>query len=61
MPDERSSPSGGWRSVYDAMETDTSVEPSERSCPDCGRPSEHLFRDVYHCDEHGYWNDRDEP
>ena len=38
MPSERSSPSGGWREVYDAMDADASVEEPQPCCV-CGRPS----------------------
>lgn len=38
MPGERSSPSGGWREVYDAMNVDPAAE-EPQPCRVCGRPS----------------------
>lgn len=53
MPDERESPSTGWREVCEAMDADTAVEEPTHSCPDCARTCENVLRDVYECPEHG--------
>ncbi|WP_266079236.1 hypothetical protein [Haladaptatus caseinilyticus] len=55
MPDDRTSPSGGWREVYGAMEVDTSAEAPANPCPDCGVESRCIFRRVFECDDHGVW------
>lgn len=55
MVDERSSPSGGWEDVYDAMESDTAAEGPARPCPDCGAESARVFRRVFRCSDHGFW------
>jgi hypothetical protein len=53
MVDERESPSAGWRGVYREMDADTGIEEATAPCPDCGRTSENVARDVYDCEEHG--------
>ncbi|NEU58446.1 hypothetical protein [Halorussus sp. MSC15.2] len=53
MPDERQSPSAGWREVYHEMEATADVEDATHPCPDCGRTAENVARDVYDCEEHG--------
>lgn len=53
MPDERESPSAGWREVYHEMEATTDAEDTTHLCPDCGRTCENVLRDVYECEEHG--------
>ncbi|WP_135824901.1 hypothetical protein [Halorussus ruber] len=53
MVDERESPSAGWREVYREMDADTRIEEATARCPDCGRTSENVARDVYDCEEHG--------
>ncbi|MFB9805476.1 hypothetical protein ACFFQF_08935 [Haladaptatus pallidirubidus] len=55
MPDERTSPSSGWKEVYDAMETDTSAESPANPCPTCGSESNRVFQRVFECEEHGVW------
>ncbi len=55
MPDERTSPSGDWQTVYEKMEVDASPEGPVHPCPNCGRESERVFRRVFECDEHGAW------
>lgn len=57
MPDDRSSPSAGWREVYAEMGVDTSIEDDEEACPECGRRSPRIYRTVFHCERHGYWED----
>ncbi|WP_132059034.1 hypothetical protein [Halorussus amylolyticus] len=53
MPDERESPSAGWRETYREMGADTSAEEATARCPDCGRACRNVTRDVYDCGEHG--------
>lgn len=53
MPDERESPSAGWRDVCREMDAATDVEEATRRCPDCGRTCPNVLRDVYECDDHG--------
>ncbi|WP_276280272.1 hypothetical protein [Halorussus caseinilyticus] len=53
MPDERESPSAGWREVYREMEAATNAEDATRPCPDCGRTCRNVLRDVYECPDHG--------
>ncbi|MFC4551938.1 MULTISPECIES: hypothetical protein [Halorussus] len=53
MPDERKSPSGGWREVYREMDADPNAEEAVAPCPDCGRACESLVADAYECPEHG--------
>ncbi|MFC4448583.1 hypothetical protein [Halorussus aquaticus] len=53
MPDERESPSAGWREVYHEMEASADVEDATHPCPDCGRTAENVARDVYDCEKHG--------
>ncbi len=55
MPDERTSPSGGWQEVYAEMAADTSTEGPVHPCPNCGRESTRVFRRVFECEEHGVW------
>jgi len=51
--DDRASPSAGWQEVYDAMAADADIEDPTRACPDCGRRSKHLLRDVSEGEAHG--------
>ncbi|NHN60811.1 MULTISPECIES: hypothetical protein [Halorussus] len=53
MVDDRESPSAGWREVYREMDAATDVEEPTARCLDCGRPCEHVAREVYDCEEHG--------
>lgn len=53
MPDDRESPSGGWRTVYAELGADPDVEEATHPCPDCCRTCEHVLRDVYECTDHG--------
>jgi len=55
MVDERTSPSGGWEAVYDAMDADTDAEGPARPCPNCDAASERVFDRVFCCPEHGFW------
>jgi hypothetical protein len=55
MPDERTSPSGGWQDVYAEMGADTSAEGPSRPCPKCERESTPVFGRVFECEEHGVW------
>lgn len=60
MPDERESPSGGWREVYREMNVSTDVEEATARCPDCGRTSQNVARDVYDCEDHGLFRPDEE-
>lgn len=53
MPEEGTSPSGGWREVYDAMSVSTSAEADAPTCPDCGEECFRIRIDRYRCPEHG--------
>ena len=53
MPDERESPSAGWREVYREMGAATDAEDATRPCPDCGRTCGNVLRDAYECPDHG--------
>ena len=53
MPDERESPSGGWREVYREMDADPNAEEAVAPCPDCGAECSNLIADVYECPDHG--------
>lgn len=53
MPDERESPSGGWREVYDEMDAETRIEDATHRCPTCGHDCSNVVRNVYDCAEHG--------
>ncbi|WP_227375010.1 hypothetical protein [Haladaptatus halobius] len=55
MPDERTSPSGGWKDVYESMDVETSAEGPAHPCPECGAESTRVFRRVFECEEHGVW------
>jgi len=51
--EDRDSPSGGWREVYDEMAVDQWAEGPPSDCPDCGRRCDGLLADVYECPDHG--------
>ena len=53
MPEEGTSPSGGWAEVYGAMGVSTSVEGDAPTCPDCGEECPRVRVDRYWCPEHG--------
>jgi len=53
MPEDDSSPSGGWKAVYAAMGVSTSAEADAPSCPDCGEECLRVRVDRYRCPEHG--------
>ncbi|WP_254537856.1 hypothetical protein [Halomarina litorea] len=55
MPDERSSPSGGWREVYREMGVSTRFEADSLDCPDCGGDSPRLHGQTFWCPTHGTW------
>ncbi|MFC7155097.1 hypothetical protein ACFQPA_06460 [Halomarina halobia] len=58
MPDERSSPSAGWREVYRAMDAPEPTDEDRRDCPDCGDDSPRVRGDTYWCPKHGTWRPR---
>ena len=51
MPEERTSPSDGWRAVYREMNVSASAEAT--ACPDCGDDSTLVRADTYWCPTHG--------
>ncbi|WP_134668461.1 hypothetical protein [Halorussus marinus] len=53
MPDERESPSAGWRGVCREMAVDTGIEAATARCPDCDRPCPNVAGDAYDCVAHG--------
>lgn len=55
MPDDRDSPSAGWREVYEAMSVDPDVEPDDRPCPECGESGDRVLDAIYVCGDHGAW------
>lgn len=56
MPEERTSPSGGWREVYGAMDASTDYEPADTlDCPDCGDDSPRIREETFWCPNHGTW------
>jgi len=59
MPDERDSPSAGWREVYRELDVDTGIEDATARCPDCGRTCSNVAGDAYDCAVHGLFRPGD--
>lgn len=55
MPDERTSPSAGWRTVYGEMGASTDYEADTLDCPDCGDDSPRVREATFWCPNHGTW------
>jgi len=55
MPEERSSPSTGWRGVYAEMDVSTKFEGNSLDCPSCGGDSPRLHGQTFWCPTHGTW------
>jgi hypothetical protein len=59
MPDERESPSAGWREVSREMGVDTDIEEATARCPDCERTCPNVAGDAYDCAAHGLFRPGD--
>lgn len=53
MPEDGTSPSGGWKEVYAAMGVSNSAEADAPPCPDCSEECLRIRVDRYRCLEHG--------